>query len=91
VYLPVVLIRDFLEEVRGDPPARLDGRPVTGVVEKDGVKYLLGEQGWLLHRLSGTEPMVRLYCEHVDAQAVERILDAAEQRLSAFARARAGC
>ena len=89
VLLPVPLIQAFLEEVRAAPPSRLDGHPVTGVVEKDGVKYLLGEEGWLLHRLSGTEPMMRLYCEHREAGSVAAILEAAEARLRAFARAKA--
>ncbi len=85
VYLPVPVVSAYLDSVRGDPPASVAGLPVTGVSEKDGVKYLLGEDGWLLHRLSGTEPMVRLYCEHVDGEAIERILSEAEERLRDFA------
>ena len=46
---------------------------------------MLGDRGWLLHRLSGTEPMIRLYCEHEEESAVERILDEAESRLKEFA------
>ena len=89
VYLPVPVVAAYLDSVRGDPPASVAGLPVTGVSEKDGVKYLLGEDGWLLHRLSGTEPMVRLYCEHVDGDAVDRILSEAEGRLREFAARRA--
>jgi len=85
VYQPVSVVLPYLDRVREDPPATIAGFPVTGVSEKDGVKYLLGQDGWLLHRLSGTEPMVRLYCEHVDGEAVGRILSAAEDRLRAFA------
>ncbi len=84
-YLPVAVVEDFLAEVKSHPPGRLAGEPVTGVRDLDGVKYLLGNRGWLLHRLSGTEPMIRLYCEHEDESAVERILDEAESRLKAFA------
>ena len=85
VYLPVAVVRAYLERVRSDPPAAVAGVPVTGVATKDGVKYRFGEDGWLLHRLSGTEPMVRLYCEHVDGEAVARILAASEDRLREFA------
>ena len=85
VYQPASVVAPYLDRVREDPPAAIAGFPVTGVSEKDGVKYLLGEEGWLLHRLSGTEPMVRLYCEHIDQEAVGRILSAAEDRLRAFA------
>jgi phosphomannomutase len=84
-YLPVELVRGFLEQVRRDVPSSVAGETVTGVRDTDGVKYLFGPHGWLLHRLSGTEPLIRLYCEHEDAQLVEKILDAAVKRLTDFA------
>lgn len=87
-YLPVPVIREFIAEARSSPPREMVGQAVTEVREKDGVKYLFGEGGWLLHRLSGTEPMIRLYCEHDSDSAVEGILGAAQERLSVFARAR---
>jgi phosphomannomutase len=88
VTLPVPVIEEFLADVTARPPAVLSGNPVTGVSDRDGVKYSLGDRGWLLQRLSGTEPMIRLYCEHEDEAAVERILDEAEARLVAFAATR---
>jgi phosphomannomutase len=81
---PVPVIRGFLEEVRKAPPERVAGEAVTGVEDLDGVKYLFGGRGWLLHRLSGTEPMIRIYCEHEDTRIVERALDEAERRLAEF-------
>ena len=57
---------------------------MTAVEDRDGVKYRFGERGWLLQRLSGTEPMVRLYCEHEDGARMEKILDEAESRLRDF-------
>jgi phosphomannomutase len=85
IYLPVPVISAYLEKVKREPPRELAGVAVTGVVEKDGVKYRFGDEGWLLHRLSGTEPMVRLYCEHRDEETVRQVLAAAEVRLRAFA------
>jgi len=84
-YLPVPVVEGFLAHVKNDPPLVAAGEPVTGVRNLDGVKYLLGNRGWLLHRLSGTEPMIRLYCEHEEESAVIRILDEAESRLAEFA------
>jgi phosphomannomutase len=86
VYLPVEVIRRFLREVQDSPPRLLAGEEITSVRGMDGVKYLFGDRGWLLHRLSGTEPMIRLYCEHASEEAVGKILDAGEDRLAAFAR-----
>lgn len=85
VYLPVDVIRRYISEVRNTPPASVAGEPVTAVHDRDGVKYILGESGWLLHRLSGTEPMVRLYCEHEDAAKMRQILEEADGRLRDFA------
>jgi phosphomannomutase len=85
VSLPVAVVRDFLTAVKNDAPSRVAGEPVTQVRDLDGVKYLLGERGWLLHRLSGTEPMIRLYCEHEDEAVVERALEEAESQLRDFA------
>ncbi|MCA1611478.1 MAG: phosphoglucomutase/phosphomannomutase family protein [Thermoanaerobaculia bacterium] len=85
VYLPVPVITAFLTSVRQEPPAEVAGHPVTGLGDKDGVKYAFGSRGWLLHRLSGTEPMIRLYCEHEDEASVDRILEAARTRLEKFA------
>ena len=52
------------------PPSIVAGERVTGVETLDGVKLLLGGRGWILHRLSGTEPVLRIYAEHEDAAAV---------------------
>ena len=89
VYLPVDLIRRYIAEVHDAPPGSVAGEAVTAVQDRDGVKYVLGERGWLLHRLSGTEPMVRLYCEHADGAKLREILDGAEERLRDFAGPRA--
>jgi phosphomannomutase len=81
ILLPSDEAAAFLEETRRRPPRAIAGRRVTGVRVRDGVKLLFGGQGWLLLRLSGTEPMIRLYCEHADPAAPEEILSRAEERL----------
>ena len=85
VHLPVETVRRYVEEVRDRAPAAVAGEKVTSVQTRDGVKYLFDERGWLLHRLSGTEPMARLYCEHADGATMEKILDESEARLRDFA------
>ena len=85
VTLPVDVIAGFLATVRREPPREVAGEAVTAVSDLDGVKYVFGGRGWLLHRLSGTEPMVRLYCEHEEQATVDRILQAARSRLERFA------
>jgi phosphomannomutase len=84
LYRPVERIRRFLAHVAASPPCAVAGERVTGCREKDGVKLLFGGRGWLLMRLSGTEPMIRLYCEHEDGRLCDAILTRAQERLSRF-------
>ena len=84
LHVPVEAVGRYVEDARARPPASVAGETVTAVEDRDGVKYRFGERGWLLQRLSGTEPMVRLYCEHEDGARMEKILDEAESRLRDF-------
>ncbi len=57
-------------------PKTLAGLRVTDIVTLDGYKYLLEDGGWLLIRFSGTEPIIRVYCETTDADKVRPLLKA---------------
>jgi phosphomannomutase len=54
---------------------------VTGLDDRDGVKLIFGSRGWLLHRLSGTEPIIRIYAEHEDPAMIRALLDETEREL----------
>jgi len=56
--------------------ASLDGAKVTRVEKKDGTKLFV-DNGWVLVRASGTEPLIRFYAEADSPEAVERLLAAA--------------
>ncbi len=58
------------------PPTSLAGRPVTSVERLDGVKLNLADDAWVLVRASGTEPLVRVYCEGPDVDTVREALAA---------------
>jgi phosphomannomutase len=55
-------------------PETIGGLRVTGIDTLDGYKLLLEDGGWLLIRFSGTEPLVRAYCETTQADRVDPIL-----------------
>jgi len=52
----------FTEKIKNDPQ-EIDGRRVTQVVRTDGLKLILADGSWVCYRLSGTEPVVRVYSE----------------------------
>jgi len=67
--------RSGLEErVRNSQPETIGSLRVTGLNSLDGYKFLLEDGGWLLIRFSGTEPIVRVYCETTQEDRVQPIL-----------------
>ncbi len=56
-------------------PATIAGLPVTRIVTVDGYKFELGDHGWLLIRFSGTEPVLRVYCEVTSERLVPQVLE----------------
>jgi phosphomannomutase len=74
----------FPGEKRPEAKARLDaaqpktlaGLKVSEIVTLDGYKFVLADgKGWLLIRFSGTEPIIRVYCETTDESKVKPLLD----------------
>jgi len=56
-------------------PDAIAGMRVTGIDTTDGVRFNLGDTGWLLLRFSGTEPLVRIYTEvQGDPALVQKVL-----------------
>ncbi|MEB3307469.1 MAG: phosphoglucomutase/phosphomannomutase family protein [Cyanobacteriota bacterium] len=55
-------------------PTAVAGVPVQSVIRTDGVKLRLGPSHWLMLRFSGTEPLLRLYCEAPSEQRVAEVL-----------------
>lgn len=56
-------------------PETLGGLKVTELVTVDGFQFKLEDGGWLLIRFSGTEPIMRIYCETTREDKVKAILD----------------
>lgn len=73
--------RLLAETLRAGAPAAVGGMKVTGVDALDGVKLLFGEEGWILVRPSGTEPLLRIYCEAPSPALVTAALDDMMERL----------
>ncbi|MDP9148235.1 MAG: phosphoglucomutase/phosphomannomutase family protein, partial [Acidobacteriota bacterium] len=53
------------------------GRKVVSVDRTDGAKFVFEDESWMLLRLSGTEPLLRLYVEAESAAATKQLIEAA--------------
>jgi phosphoglucomutase len=52
----------FIEKTKADP-TELGGRKVKQIVRTDGLKLIFEDGSWVCYRLSGTDPVVRVYSE----------------------------
>ncbi len=60
-------------------PRDFCGRAVKQIVRKDGLKLLFNDGSWVCYRLSGTEPVVRVYSEACSQSDLKKLSEAAQQ------------
>ncbi len=65
----------LVAELVAGAPAELAGLPLASINTRDGVKYLLRDDSWLLIRPSGTEPVLRVYAEAHTLETVNALLE----------------
>jgi len=70
----------FTERSRAEYSS-FEGRRVAKTDRTDGLKLLLEDGSWVLFRLSGTEPVCRLYCEARTEKGLEELAAAARRFL----------
>jgi phosphomannomutase len=68
----------FTKQLRLDPHS-FAGHKVSEAVRKDGLKLVLDDGSWVCYRLSGTEPVVRVYSEAPSQQGLQDLSAAAKQ------------
>jgi alpha-D-glucose phosphate-specific phosphoglucomutase len=67
----------FTEKLKSDP-RDFCGHPVSQVVRTDGLKLVFTDGSWVCYRLSGTEPVVRVYTEARSEKGLEKLSTAAK-------------
>jgi phosphomannomutase len=58
----------------GQAPKEIGGAKVDEVSQRDGVKYIMADDSWLLIRPSGTEPVLRVYAEGRTNEMVKALM-----------------
>jgi len=74
-------VKDEAMRRAGAKPGKIGSYRVQKVETLDGVKFFLdaptygnGAEAWVLVRASGTEPLLRVYCEAASPELVSQIL-----------------
>lgn len=70
--------KDFVEKIRLKPPPDINGHKIKEVNTLDGTKLIFTDDSWLLFRASGTEPLLRIYCESNSKETVRNMLKTGE-------------
>jgi phosphomannomutase len=65
----------LLEQLQNTPLTEIAGRSVIDCLTIDGYKFRLADDSWLMIRFSGTEPVLRLYCEAPTLKQVHHTLE----------------
>ncbi|MEZ4633171.1 MAG: hypothetical protein R2880_21070 [Deinococcales bacterium] len=77
------LLKERVMEALSQPLGQFAGREVTRIERLDGVKLNFSD-AWLMFRASGTEPVLRIYCEAPSPAKVTELLGEAEQFVQGF-------
>ena len=56
------------------PPKELEKQRIKDIKSQDGMKFILEDDSWLLFRLSGTEPILRIYSEATSQALAEALV-----------------
>jgi len=71
------------DTISGLEPREIAGLTVIGVDRTDGLRFLLEDGAWALIRLSGTEPLMRIYTEVRSEDQVQPVLQAVKEMTGA--------
>jgi alpha-D-glucose phosphate-specific phosphoglucomutase len=72
---------DVYKRMKDDSPTELAGEEVVRTRTDDGFKFYLQDGSWALMRMSGTEPLMRVYSEAATGERVDELLGALERHV----------
>src|SRR6266508_214469 len=65
----------LVSDLRENTPDSLAGYKVVDVATLDGTKLIFEDDSWILFRQSGTEPLLRIYCEATSIEKTMKMID----------------
>jgi phosphomannomutase len=53
----------LMRHLKNSPPGKVLNKKIARINDADGYKFICEDESWLMLRLSGTEPILRIYAE----------------------------
>jgi len=77
-------LKDAVMASLENPPVKVAKRQLESKETLDGIKLNLSDNAWLMFRPSGTEPVLRIYCEAATMDEVQELLSWADKYVKTF-------
>jgi phosphomannomutase len=74
---------EVMEKCSTGKITRIGNHPVIRTEDLDGFKFYISDDTFIMVRASGTEPLLRVYCQAPDSATVRSVLNLAKETLLA--------
>lgn len=71
--------KKLMQFLKTSPPKKILDKPVKELKTLDGYKFIMEDNSWLILRLSGTEPILRIYAEAPSKKMAEDYLESGKK------------
>jgi alpha-D-glucose phosphate-specific phosphoglucomutase len=78
-HLPKEKMEVFRDNLKKSIPDKIGGMKIQKTITLDGYKFIIDDNTWIGFRLSGTEPVVRLYAEAQTEQIMKKLISSGEK------------
>jgi phosphomannomutase len=80
LHVPITKGQQLIEQMKNNTPAQFAGYKVASLATLDGAKLIFDDESWILFRQSGTEPILRIYCEATSIAKMKQLMDEGERQ-----------
>jgi phosphomannomutase len=78
LHVPLEFGKSLVDRLRDNPPSQYADLTLRRVDCLDGTKLVFTDESWILFRQSGTEPLLRIYCEAGSLDQVRHMIKEGE-------------
>jgi len=79
LHVPIEKGARLVSQLNEKPPRQFAGQDVDHIETLDGTKLVFSDESWILFRQSGTEPLLRIYCEATSEMKMTTLMDEGER------------